>query len=56
MSFLQSIWPFCLHERISWPQGREPHTHVSCLDCGKELAYDWQQMKVGERAMQGGSK
>ena len=21
-------------------------TYVACLDCGKEFAYDWQQMKV----------
>ena len=21
-------------------------TYVVCLDCGKEFAYDWQQMKV----------
>jgi hypothetical protein len=21
-------------------------THVVCLQCGKELAYDWQRMKV----------
>jgi hypothetical protein len=23
-------------------------TYVVCLDCGKEFAYDWQQMKVVE--------
>ncbi|HEY1239931.1 MAG TPA: hypothetical protein VGF16_05210 [Bryobacteraceae bacterium] len=22
-------------------------TYVTCLDCGKELAYDWQEMRVG---------
>jgi len=21
-------------------------TYVVCLDCGKELAYDWQQMRI----------
>ena len=21
-------------------------TYIVCLDCGKEFAYDWQQMKV----------
>jgi hypothetical protein len=21
-------------------------TYVACLDCGKEFAYDWDQMKV----------
>ncbi len=23
-------------------------TYVVCLDCGKEFAYNWQDMKVGE--------
>jgi hypothetical protein len=23
-------------------------TYVVCLDCGKEFAYDWQQMRVAE--------
>lgn len=23
-------------------------TYVVCLDCGKELAYDWQEMKIVE--------
>jgi DNA-directed RNA polymerase subunit N (RpoN/RPB10) len=21
---------------------------VACLDCGKELAYDWKSMRIGE--------
>lgn len=23
-------------------------TYVTCLDCGKEFAYDWKSMRVGE--------
>ena len=23
-------------------------TYVTCLDCGKEFAYDWKAMRVGE--------
>jgi hypothetical protein len=23
-------------------------TYVSCLDCGKEFAYDWKAMRVGQ--------
>jgi hypothetical protein len=23
-------------------------TYVTCLDCGKEFAYDWQAMRVGQ--------
>lgn len=23
-------------------------TYVTCLDCGKELAYNWEEMRVGD--------
>ena len=47
----------CRHSRYSFPvtirgKGRRPQaaaltgTYVACLDCGKELPYDWQEMKV----------
>lgn len=47
----------CKHTRYSFPvtvrraKRRPPAamltgTYVACLDCGKEFAYDWQQMKV----------
>ena len=49
----------CRHSRYSFPvtirRGkRRPQTqaaaltgtYVVCLDCGKEFAYDWQEMKV----------
>ena len=47
----------CRHARYSFPvtirgAKRRPQaaaltgTYVACLDCGKEFAYDWQQMKV----------
>jgi hypothetical protein len=47
----------CRHSRYSFPvtirgNGRRPQaaaltgTYVACLDCGKELPYDWQEMKV----------
>ena len=46
----------CWHKRMSFPitkrgQARptvasETGTYVVCLDCGKEFAYDWQQMRV----------
>ncbi len=47
----------CTHKRYSFPitsklGGRRTHaakatgTYVVCLDCGKEFAYDWEQMKV----------
>ncbi len=46
----------CGHSHYSFPitikRGRRSAaalvtgTYVVCLDCGKELAYDWKQMKI----------
>ena len=47
----------CRHAHYSFPvtirgAGRRPQaagltgTYVACLDCGHELPYDWQQMRV----------
>ena len=51
----------CSHQRTTFPitPGRKnagfsakaatgSDTYVACLDCGKEFAYDWQSMKIGE--------
>jgi hypothetical protein len=47
----------CWHTHISFPQTVRPGTrrsraasvtgtYVVCLNCGKELPYDWQEMRV----------
>jgi len=47
----------CRHLRYSFPltvrgavrrsqAASRTGTYVTCLDCGKEMSYDWQQMKV----------
>ena len=46
----------CTHSRFSFPitikKGARSRaafptgTYVVCLDCGKEMAYDWKQMKI----------
>jgi hypothetical protein len=46
----------CWHHRYSFPitvkKGRRSRaalatgTYVVCLDCGKEMPYDWKQMKI----------
>lgn len=36
----------CLHTRTTFPQGNIKALHVTCLECGKELAYDWEEMRV----------
>ena len=53
--FLDSLFG-CAHGRYSFPitvkKGRRSPaasvtgTYVVCLDCGKEMAYDWKQMKI----------
>lgn len=50
----------CAHTRTTFPltpsrrgaqftgsASRNNGAYVVCLDCGKEFAYDWQQMRVG---------
>ena len=54
-SVLQSLFG-CWHGRYSFPitvkRGRRSEaglvtgTYVVCLECGKELPYDWHQMKI----------
>lgn len=47
----------CWHKRLSFPisgkrgqrrpsAAHETGTYVVCLDCGREFAYDWQQMRI----------
>ncbi len=42
----------CTHRRTTFPistraSRRKPaSTYVACLDCGKELAYSWEEMRI----------
>jgi hypothetical protein len=49
----------CRHARYSFPLTIRPKsgrpataarvgTYVVCLDCGREFAYDWKEMRVAE--------
>ena len=48
----------CTHQRTTFPltPGRKNaafgatrnNTYVVCLDCGKEFAYDWDGMRIGQ--------
>lgn len=59
-SFLNSIFG-CSHRRTTFPLtparkglahsapgAARNGTYVVCLDCGKEFAYDWSEMRLGE--------
>ena len=44
----------CSHQRTTFPltAGRKnaaSRTYVVCLECGKEFAYNWADMRIGER-------
>jgi hypothetical protein len=57
-AFLNSLFG-CSHSRTTFPQtpGRTGKSatagrngmYVVCLDCGKEFAYDWNEMRVGRQ-------
>jgi len=33
---------------IALPGPQRNGTYVTCLDCGKEFAYDWKAMRIGQ--------
>jgi len=51
-SLLNSLFG-CSHQRTTFPQtparktANHNGTYVVCLDCGKEFAYNWDEMRVG---------
>ena len=59
IKLLESLFG-CLHQRVSFPQSprrvgslnrfqRRGPTHVTCLGCGREFTYSWEDMKVGKK-------
>ncbi len=49
---LLHILGFCQHSRTTFPQTprgqAHADAHVTCLDCGREYAYDWGKMRVAQ--------
>lgn len=44
----------CTHQRTTFPQTparNKSATYVVCLDCGKEFAYNWNQMQLGQQVV-----
>jgi hypothetical protein len=45
----------CSHRRTTFPitpkrpSAARPGAYVSCLDCGKEFAYNWDEMRMEDR-------
>ncbi len=59
MASLLDVLFGCSHKNFSFPITKKPGqrlsaaasvtgTYVTCLDCGKEFAYDWHEMKIIE--------
>lgn len=62
---IMSLWFLCSHKRTTFPitlpeRARKsagthttgtPHTYMTCLDCGKEIPYSWEQMRVLPRRL-----
>ena len=43
----------CPHQQTTFPTTRASRTYVVCLDCGREFAYNWANMQVGEPVASG---
>lgn len=50
MRWLKWIFAYffdCVHRRITWPhRKRAGRVYVACLDCGSELPYSVEQMRI----------
>jgi hypothetical protein len=47
-SHQRTTFPLTPARRNGGPAFSGAPTYVTCLDCGKEFAYDWKAMRVGE--------
>ena len=47
MNWLLHFLSSCPHRRVTFPQTVKRRTWVSCLECGREFAYNWSEMRVG---------
>jgi hypothetical protein len=61
--FLMNLLTACSHKRTTFPLtqiydarrlpasgGTRSRTYVVCLDCGKEFAYNWREMRIEKQA------
>lgn len=50
MSLLRWIWAYlfdCVHSHTTWPhQNQSGHAYVCCLDCGREMEYSLEYMRI----------
>ena len=41
---LSKLLGICFHSNITWPQTKAGVTTVSCLECGRTLPYDFENL------------
>jgi hypothetical protein len=39
----------CLHGKTTFPITLQASTYVVCLECGRQLPYDWSKMRISRR-------
>lgn len=44
ITWLLSLLFGCQHSRYTWPLPCSTGHYVACLECGKEMAYDWRNL------------
>jgi hypothetical protein len=53
-SFIDGLFG-CSHRRTTFPitpkRAARSGAHVTCLDCGKEFAYNWSEMRMEEETV-----
>jgi hypothetical protein len=52
MSSLLGMLFGCSHKRTTFPltptrKSKRSGTYIACLECGKEFAYNWKEMRMG---------
>ncbi len=39
----------CPHGKMTFPITLQASTYIVCLECGRQLPYDWSRMRIGRR-------
>lgn len=49
LTWLFNFFSGCTHRSMTRPMTKHGRTWVTCLECGKEQAYSWAEMKIVEK-------
>ncbi len=48
-SHSRTTFPLTPGHKNTAPGATRSGTYVTCLDCGKEFAYNWEEMRIGKQ-------